>query len=221
MNYLYLDIETLPTKDPFVIAEIDNSLSPPASMTKAETIEKWKVETRPTALEEAIAKTALTGAFGSICVVGWTWDDAEPQSANAVHGEISLLDEAIRAINATAPNYGAVSVVGHNVANFDIRFLWQRCFVLGIRAPAWLPRDPKPWSREVQDTMAMWSGARDFISLDKLCRALGLPGKGDMDGADVAAAWARGEYDKVSAYCRADVERVRAVHRKMLVATGE
>lgn len=222
MNYLYLDIETLPTNDGFVMAEIEDGVRPPANISKAETIEKWAAESKPALVKEAIGKTALSGAWGTICCLSFAWDDAEPVGLiRNGDGEGAFLTEAFAKMQAVMPKYARPAIVGHNVANFDIRFIWQRCFVLGVRVPTWFPRDPKPWSREVQDTMAMWSGARDFISLDKLCKAMGLRGKGNMNGGDVAQAWAEGRLEEIKAYCQGDVERVRAVHRKMLVAAGE
>lgn len=220
-SYLYLDIETLPTADVFVMAEIEDSILPPGTMSKPETIEAWRTDTKPKIVAEAIAKTALSGAWGNICCIAWAWDDGDTQATLRTASELEMLAQTFSSIELGKPHYGAPSIVGHNVANFDIRFIWQRAFVLGLRLPGWFPRDPKPWSREVQDTMGIWSGAKDFISLDKLCKAMGLRGKQGMNGSDVAAAWAAGEYEEVAAYCRQDVERVRAVHRKMLVATGD
>lgn len=223
MAYLYLDLETLPTVDPDIIADIAAGITPPGSMSKPETIAKWEAETKPGLVDEAVGKTALTGALGRIAVIGWAWNEDGVHTAifDPPGGETrEHFQAALNAIEASAPNDFGKTVVGHNVSNFDIRFLWQRAMVLGVRMPVWMPRDPKPWSREVHDTMVMWSGSRDWISLDKLCRAMSIPGKGDMSGSDVAAAWLRGEFDRVAEYCAQDVERVRSVHRKMLVATG-
>ena len=65
------------------------------------------------------------------------------------------------------------------------------------------------------DTMTAWAGARGTISLDNLCAALGIPGKGDgFDGSQVAQAWADGRHDEIAQYCRDDVQRVRAVWQK-------
>ncbi|WP_448953050.1 hypothetical protein [Labrys neptuniae] len=222
MTYLYLDIETLPTSDEGVIADIASAIAPPASITKAETLEQWENDKKPDLVKEAIAKTSLSGAFGSICCIGWAWGGTEVYSIIRKNDEKSFLAKAFSEMSARAPSLGAVTVVGHNVAGFDIRFIWQRCFVFGVKVPTWLPLDPKPWGREVADTMTMFSGVRDKISLDNLCKAMGLPGKGDgMTGADVASAWERGEHDEIAAYCRADVERVRAVHQRMLAAMGQ
>lgn len=220
-NYLYLDIETVGASDPEVLKEIEASISPPGNFKKAETIAEWEANTKPELVKEAFAKTALNGALGQIVCIGWAWGDEEPQAVIG-QDEATLLDGAIDLISQRKPaNYYRPVIVGHNVAGFDIRYLWQRAFVLGVKMPAWFPRDPKPWSEEVHDTMTMWGGARDYIGLDALCRALKLPGKGNISGADVGRLWAAGEHDTVAVYCREDVERVRSIHRKMLVAFGE
>lgn len=227
-EYLYLDIETLPTSSAETMAEIAASITPPGSMKKAETIAEWERETKPGLVKEAIAKSSFSGAHGSICCIGWAWNDEDPVSALVEPGrrdERAMLDMASHYLqNQRAEivhGFERPVIVGHYVAGFDIRFIWQRAFVLGVTLPAWFPRDPKPWSENVHDTMTMWAGAKDSISLDNLCSALGLPGKGNISGADVAGLWERGEREAIAAYCRSDVERVRAVHRKMLMSMGE
>lgn len=218
--YLYLDIETLPTADADVIAEIASGITAPKTMSKAETIAAWEAETKPNLLKEAVGKTSFSGALGSVCVIGWAWDDQPVQSATVEKiSEATMLRAWVHLVRS-AGDYGSKIVVGHNVG-FDIRFLWQRAMVLGVEMPSWFPRDPKPWGHDTFDTMAAFAGSQDRISLDKLCRALGIEGKGDFDGSMVADAWAAGEHDKVAAYCRADVERVRAAHRRMQIAYGE
>jgi hypothetical protein len=97
-----------------------------------------------------------------------------------------------------------------------LRFILCRSVILGIPIPPCIPRDVKPWSQGVFDTMTAWAGARDTIGQDKLAQALGLDCKGDFDGSMVAAAWAAGEHDKIALYCMKDVETVRAIHRRFV-----
>lgn len=223
-DYLYLDIETIPTSDPETVAQIAGTITPPGNISKADTLAAWEAEKKPALVAEAVARTSFNGAHGSICCVGFAWNDDEPQSIMRVPGkadEKPLLAALAMHLANSRPSLETPVIVGHYVAGFDLRFIWQRAFVLGVRLPAWFPRDPKPWSREVHDTMAMWAGGKDSISLDNLCRALGLPGKDNIDGSQVAGLFAAGEYDAIADYCRADVERVRQVHRKMLFAFGE
>lgn len=218
--HLYLDIETIPAQSEEVRKKIADSVKPPAQMKKAETIEAWERDQKPEAVEEAIAKTALNGAYGHICCIGFALDDNDP-SALLIRPEEAGEEYIIRRFFRRIEDGRGIhipQIVGHNVANFDIRFIWQRCFALGIRVPSWFPRDPKPWSFEVFDTMAAWAGPRDFVSLDTLCSALGIEGKGEIDGSMVGRMFGEGRYNEIAEYCRQDVERVRQVHRKMMVA---
>lgn len=224
MTRLYLDIETIPAQSQEVRDRIAQSVKPPASMKKAETIEAWEREQKPEAVKEAIAKTALNGAYGHICCIGWAIDD-EPAQAIEIHHQSDEIDIIVNFFDLVSKEGRKTRLfmqpIGHNVIGFDLRFIWQRCISLGIRAPVWLPRDPKPWGGEAFDTMTAWAGARDTISMDNLCAALGLPGKGEIDGSMVGQMFDEGRFEEIAAYCRADVERTRAIHRKMMVAFGE
>ena len=225
MSYLYLDIETRPSHAPEIHASIAAAISPPGNISKAETIAQWEAEKKPLAVKEAIAKTALDGAFGHVCCIGWAFDEEPARHAMST----DTLDEkdVIRAfLDAVAhqreQRHNLLPViVGHNVIGFDIRFLWQRAIVLGITMPTWFPRDPKPWAGEAVDTMTAFAGSRGMIGMDKLCQALGIEGKDGIDGSMIGDLWARGEFSTIAAYCRADVERTREIHRRMMVAFGE
>lgn len=221
MSHLYIDIETIPASDPAIIAEISAGITPPKTMSKPETIAAWEAETKPGLVKEAVAKTSFNGALGSVCVIGWAWDDDTVIRSLTLHNmtETDLLKTFARAVTPL-DTFGPKTVVGHNVT-FDIRFLWQRAIVLGVPMPSWFPRQPKPWDRSIFDTMTEWAGVRDTISLDNLAKALGFGGKEGMDGSMVAEAWAVGRVDEVASYCRHDVELVRNIHRKMQLAMGE
>lgn len=222
MTYLYLDIETIAAQDAETRARIADTVKPPAQMKKADTIAIWEAEQKPAAVEEAIARTALNGAYGHICCIGWAIDAGQPETMSAHHQdeEIDILsaffDRMSKDIGARFP-----VIVGHNVSGFDIRFIWQRCFALGVRVPVWLPRDPKPWDNGVFDTMTAWAGSRDTISMDNLSAALGLAGKGDVNGSMVGQMFTDGKFEEIAQYCRDDVERTRSIHRKMMIALGE
>lgn len=219
-NILAIDLETLPTENPQVIADIGAGITAPGNISKAETIAAWEAEKKPALVAEAVAKTSFNGAHGSIACIAWAWNDDEPQVLDTrSFNEFTVLSEFSRIISAKKAF--APKIIGHYVADFDLRFLWQRAFIHGVRMPAFWPRDPKPWSQEVRDTMQMWAGAKGTISLDNLCKALGIEGKKGFDGSMVAEAWKNGEFDKVCEYCRDDIVRVRAAYKRMLVAYGE
>ena len=226
MTYLYLDIETIPSQNPAVHAMIAESIAPPGNISKAETIAAWEADKKPALVKEAIAKTSFDGAMGHVCCIGFAWGRQMPDcsyttTAEPAHEKTIMLDFFSSAPDDVTKGLDMPIIVGHYVSEFDIRFIWQRAIVLGLRVPSWFPRDPRPWSGMVFDTMTAFAGARNRISLDALCRALGIKGKDDIDGSMIADMWARGEQKAIAQYCRDDVEKTRAVHRKMMVAFGQ
>jgi len=217
MQNVYLDIETIPNQSPEYRAKVRETIKPPATIKKPESIMAWLEENAESATDEAVAKTSFDPAFGNICCIGWAIDDGEVQSLSAhiVADEKAMLQSFFDAL----PKMGMACFIGHYISGFDLRFILCRAIVLGVAIPKIIPRDIKPWSQDIFDTMVAWSGAKGTISQDRLCEALGLSGKGDFDGSMVAAAWANGEHERIAAYCRSDVETVRAIHRRF-VAVG-
>ena len=220
---IYLDIETIPTQRDDVRAFIAKSVTHPGNIKKAETIAAWNENEKPAAVEEAVSKTGLDGAFGQVVCVGMDLrDDGEPLV-------ISGLSEAdvLRAVNEAmtaefeASDAFSTTIVGHNVSAFDLRFLVQRYIVNGIKPHHIIARaaQAKPWeSEKVYDTMVQFAGVGNRISLDKLCLALGLPGKGDITGADVWPMVQAGRLQEVADYCADDVRKTRAVFKRMTFA---
>lgn len=217
---LYIDIETIPTDRADVRDWIAGGVSHPAVMSKPETIAKWVVESKPAAVDEAIRKTGLDGAFGRACVIGWAIDDGEVRVIASATDERSLLTQFAEAINISHHHALDVCVIGHNVAAFDLRFLLHRYIVNRIVPPVILriAANAKPWdTSRVFDTMTQWDPSRERrASLDKLCMALGIPSpKSDITGATVWDAVQAGRINDVADYCRQDVEAVRAIHQRM------
>lgn len=221
---LFLDIETIPTARDDVREYIAATVKPPGNISKAETIAKWIAESKPEAVEDAIAKTGLDGSFGRVCVIGWAFNDGDARTLLNADNEAALL-ACFADVMADAINHStqfSTIVIGHNVSSFDLRFLVQRFIVHGIRPPMTIQRaaQAKPWeSDKVFDTMVQWAGVGNRISLDKLCLALEIESpKGDMDGSQVAAYVAAGRIAEVAAYCQRDIEATRAVYRRMTFA---
>lgn len=226
MTYpIILDIETIPTQRQDVRDYIAATVEPPGNISKAETIAAWNAEKRPAAVEEAVNKTGLDGAFGQVVCIGYDI------GGEGLTGSIASLDETfvLRSFSDMLENsvrladQVTITIVGHNVAGFDLRFLLQRYIVNGIRPHPIIQRaaQAKPWEAEkVFCTMTQFAGVGNKISLDKLCLALGLPGKGDISGKDVWPLVQAGELEKVARYCESDVEKTRAVYQRMTFATA-
>lgn len=218
MSYLFLDIETIPSQSEAVKDRISKTITPPGSMKKQETIDTWYKEKFPAVVDEAVAKTSFDGGKGHVVCIGidYSGNDhlKDTISIKNLDDEAQMLfrfSELLRSFTDQP------IIVGHYV-EFDIRFLWQRAICLGVKLPSWFPKDPKPWSNEVYDTMFKWAGAKNSIKLDELCFNLGLEGKGDVDGSMVAQMWLDGKHDEISKYCLEDVHKVRAIHQKMMAA---
>lgn len=98
-------------------------------------------------------------------------------------------------------------VVGHNVLDFDIRFLQQRSWILGIQ-PSRTLDTRRYYTAHVIDTLQLWtnwSGNKKGVTLDALGSALGCGSK-TGEGAKVAQWWAEHDIDSITKYCRADVQ---------------
>lgn len=226
---LYIDIETVPTTDQDVIETLSAKIAAPANYKKPESIAEWERENKPQAVKEAVAKTSFDGAFGRIVCICYAFDDGEVFS---VHGddEKTLLEHFYSHVYdlSTGVFQGYTSdvpmtVIGHNVAGFDLPFLKHRSIINRVTPPAAILKamNARPWDNCIADTMLMWSSDREKrAGMDKLCKVFGIAGKGDFDGSMVADTWPV-DPQKVVDYCCADVERTRALYYRMTFQWGK
>jgi 3'-5' exonuclease len=223
MNITF-DIETIPSQEPGIVAEFAAAVTAPAKYSKPESIAEWLRDNREAEAESAWLKTSFDGGLGQIVCIGFAFDDDDALSYTAddlsLTAERKVLEDFFSALfDAHTGGSGTrPCLIGHNSNAFDIPFIWKRAMVHGIRPPLWFPRDPKPWGESTFDTMTAWAGTKDRISMDKLCRILGIPGKGDISGADVWPMVKAGKIAEVAEYCKGDVERTRAMWRRMTFA---
>lgn len=235
---IFIDIETIPTQSEEhqawirsdLEAERDKALATvkaPSNYKDAGKIEEFVAQARQQILDQheaqvkaAIDKTGLDGSLGQIVCVSWATDRSDCHALYvkdlSLQSEAALLEVLWSDLAELHQTSGRRPVlIGHNHVAFDIPFLWQRSIVHGLKPPFWFPRNPKPWSESVADTMLLWAGDRNRISMDRLCRVLGLPGKGEFGGADVWPAVKDGRLKEVVEYCRADVERTRQIYKRL------
>lgn len=217
MTPFYFDVETIPSQLPGIKQEFADAVVAPGQYKKAESIAEWLKENREAEAEAAWLKTSFDGALGHACVIGFAVGDGEVHACQREHhDEKSLLEDFFCAVTDAGPG---LTFVGHNLIGFDLPFLWKRAMILGVKPPLFFPRNPKPWSESVIDTMLLWDGTqRAGGSMDRICRLMGIPGKGDMDGSKVWPTYQAGGLTEIANYCKGDVERTRALHRRMTFA---
>ena len=226
MSTLHIDIETIPSQKPGVFADIKANIKAPATMSVQATIDKWQEEKSFGAAMEQYRKQSFDGALGEIISIAWALDDGdvhvEYRGKDSNTTEAQLLAAFFHGINNLVDKYGQKVHIstwsGHYITGFDLRFIWQRCVMNGIRPLVHLPYDAKPWDSKVFDTKVAWTGSGQYSgigSLDALSKVFGLEGKGDIDGSKVYDYWLAGRIEEIAEYNRQDVEKCRALYNKM------
>ena len=227
---LFLDLETIPTRNEQMGAYLGASVKMPGTIKKQESIDAWNANEKKGAQLEAVSASSLDGTFGNICVIGWAFDDAAPQCAYSEIDEGFLLLELNAAIERELTSQHGrddayqLRVVGHNVTGFDLRFLTQRCIVNGIKPHAALGRaiGAKPWEGHIVfDTMVQWSGVGGKNKkLEALCIALGIHTPKEECNGSLVWQWVQdGRIEEVAEYCKRDVVATREVFKRMVYQT--
>ena len=230
MSNLFHDIETIPDQREGALQNLVDNIAAPARYKKPESIQKWINDEGPTAAVEEWKKTALHGIAGQIVSIAWAFDDlpitGEIDATTKHNGEELLLCTFFEAIyrqhKSGEGKYQEITWIGHNCIDFDIRFLYQRAAILGIKPEFVLPTDARH-GRSVYDTMNAWCGWRGsrggagYAKQDELYAALGGEPfeNDDMDGSQVWDYIQAGRYDEVLAYNKRDVEKLRFNYKRL------
>lgn len=224
MSTLFFDLETIPSQKPGALEAIRKTIKHPGNISKQDTIDKWYAENADAAAMEQYRKQSFDGLYGEIISIAWAIDD---NPVNVVHvgergNEKELLNSFFVQLESILDERGNRAVItkwsGHYITGFDLRFLWQRCIVNGVRPSVKIPYDAKPWDAQVFDTKTAWTGTSQYSgagSLDALSRAFGMEGKGDIDGSKVYDYWLDGRIDEIAEYNKQDVEKCRALYKIM------
>lgn len=197
MKKLFLDIETLPAPDNF--QEILRFLHAKKKKKKEEDFEQY------------LLRTSFDGAFGRILCLGYAFDNEEVKILYEQGDEKEILKK-FWGIAKTADLF-----VGHNIMDFDLRFIYQRSVALGVRPTRELSF-ARYKSEPIFDTMKEWVkwAPKDDIGLEALALALGLDSpKQGIDGSQVYIFYKNRRIREILDYCKADVETTRAIYKKM------
>jgi predicted PolB exonuclease-like 3'-5' exonuclease len=196
MQKLFLDIETIPAGEE-------------SRETLKVLFEKKRKDDDK--FEDFVARTSFDGAFGQILCIGYAFDN---QPVGALYNKDDER-ETLRQFWELARN--ASLFIGHNVMDFDLRFIYQRSIILGVR-PSLDLNFARYRSNPIFDTMKEWvKWSNSNVGLETLALALGIPSPKDgIDGSQVAAFHAAGKDDEIVEYCKRDVETTRDVYRRMI-----
>lgn len=218
---IYLDIETIPCQLPGIKEQIAAEIKPPSNMSKPETIANWEKESKPEAVENAWRKTSFDGGYGQIVCASIAIDDDAPKvfyDKQWLGSEALILVNLFDEISKLDGAFGNHIFIGHYHADFDLRFIFQRAVVNGVKPPPNIPFHVRQWDKQIFDTMYQWAGHGNRIGLNELCKILGIDGKSDLDGSKVWDYVQSGRIDEVAEYCKQDVERTRQVHKRLTFA---
>ena len=192
MKIFYFDIETVPTDKAL---QENGLLDAQIKLDEAETIKK-------------LSLSAVTAKIICLC---YTIEPSVSGTIEVLQGEET---DIIKAFWKIVPDCNLF--VGHNILDFDMRFIYQRSVIHNIK-----PSRDIPFTRfrnaPIYDTMQEWSKwGREHASLDTLSKALGIPSpKENLDGSKVYPYYRAGKLPEIIEYCKRDVESVRAVYKRL------
>jgi len=113
-------------------------------------------------------------------------------------------------------------LVGHNLINFDLPFIFQRCLANNIAVKPFI--DLSEFNvHGVYDTMrAWWLGSRNRVALDDLAWALGIESSktSEVEGSRVFELYQAGKLAEIREYNLNDVRVTRKVYERMVACFG-
>ena len=195
MKILFFDIETVPTEQ-----SLQHSGLLEAQMQLDEA--------------EIIKRLSLSAATARILCLAYALEPPADFPVAVLGGDEREILQSFWKL-ATETNL----FVGHNVLDFDLRFIHQRSMIHQIKPSRELPF-ARFRSAPIFDTMHEWSKwGREHVSLDLLARALGIPSpKECLDGSRVYPYYRAGKLAEICEYCKCDVDTVRQVYRRLTFA---
>lgn len=119
---------------------------------------------------------ALHAEFGFVMAIGILTEDG---TSTILHGDEENILKQFWERADHDQRQGLIQWVGFNCIAFDLPFLFRRSLLMGVPIPPDLRPDRRFWPIFFLDLMDIWKAGnyRDLISLDRFCKAAGLPGK--------------------------------------------
>jgi hypothetical protein len=132
--------------------------------------------------------------------------------------------EALEGFCALVANFDRETdeIVGHNVVDFDLPFIFQRCLVNDLPVVR-VTNLGEFHVRNVYDTMrAWWFGARRHVSLDDVAWAMGFQSSKteEVEGSRVFDLYHAGKLAEIREYNLNDVRLTRKVYERLVRLYG-
>jgi 3'-5' exonuclease len=228
---LTIDIETAPTGDPVILDRLRADLKPPGNYKKEESIAEWYRTQGNQALKERVDATALRGMAGDVIAVGIQFNAVREQNGHIAFDPYEprvflretnervagFLRRTFDDLLEELPPYDVRWVAGHNVAGFDLPFLWQQFVRHSVAWPRYLPILPNAWDERVLDTMTSLVGARNTVSLQEAAHACGIDWDDQViPSADVPHAWLANDMQLVRQHLLNDILATNALATRIL-----
>lgn len=206
-----IDIETIPTGEKLTIDEI----KVPATMSVQATIDKWKLEKAPEAIEEEFRKRALIQhKCQTVC---WAVKTEIKLFSKFSNNEEELLDELNWFIKTNTKHPMEIIWIGVNIKSFDLTILKQRAMKYRLKH-IYDSIPPSSYSDQIIDLMHVFTGGKfkDYlVSKDDMCRFFDIKVDDEYSGKEVYDLYLKGEYEKIRSHCEADVIKEYELYNKM------
>lgn len=236
-----IDIETIPGQGLYesFLAQAKADFKAPSSLTKEQAakdlgmtdtneikftskdsmiqkwIERFSEEKAPEVAEENWRKTALDGSKGELFSIAYATGGSGIACIHRAPNESErellqyFFTDMVARLNGRPPFF-----IAHN-AKFDLKFLFRRAVILGVKPPFSIPFRGRHDS-DYFCTSEAFCEYGERISLNNLCAALGIKGKpDDIDGSNVWDYVKAGNYEKVTEYNKHDVFLVQEIYNKL------
>jgi len=170
------------------------------------------IDIETVSLDPEDSKGALSSLGGRVVCICLLFDDGKK-----IHEESLIGNDERFLLSSFWSLIGTGDIfIGHNVFGFDLPFIRQRCWILGVR-PSRRVDLRRFYTADLLDTMQIWTnwGSSKLVSLDALGSVLGV-GTKTGHGEDVAGWWARGEFNRIASYCRDDVRLTYRVFCRLI-----
>jgi len=201
---MFLDIETLPAGEENHGALKYLHAKRLAKKNKKEGCDEVKD------FEQYLLGTSFDGSFGRILCIGYALDDGPVECLCEPDDEPKM----IRDFWELAKDCDLF--IGHNILDFDMRFIYQRSIINRVKPPFEL-NFARYRNSPMFDTMKEWTKwSQNNIGLEHVALALGIPTPKDgIDGSQVYETFKAGKVDEIVEYCKKDVDTTRAIYRRM------